>query len=152
MRRHVFERLVDAVKQVNPYFVQRPNYATSRSLLGLSALQKVVVVVRILAYSIPTDAVDEYVRIGKSTAHEALKHFCMVIQTTFGGYYLRAPTAADIARLLQVEESRGFPSMLGSVNCMHWEWRNCPTTWKGIFTGHGKHPTMILEAVASYDL
>jgi hypothetical protein len=42
--------------------------------------------------------------------------------------------------------------MLGSVDCMHWEWRNCPTAWKGMFTGRGKHPTMILEAVASYDL
>jgi hypothetical protein len=42
--------------------------------------------------------------------------------------------------------------MLGSVDCMYWEWRNCPSSWKGMFTGGGKHPTMILEAVASYDL
>jgi hypothetical protein len=42
--------------------------------------------------------------------------------------------------------------MLGSVDCMHWEWRNCPSSWKGMFTGRGKHPTMILEAVVSYDL
>jgi hypothetical protein len=53
----------------------------------------------------PTDAVDEYVRIGESIAHEALKHFCTAIQTAFGPYYLRAPNAADIARLLQVGES-----------------------------------------------
>jgi hypothetical protein len=149
MRRHVFERLVLAVQQVDPYFVQRPNCAGE---LGLSALQKVVAAVRILAYGVPADAVDEYVRIGESTAHEALKHFCTAIQTAFGGYYLRKPTRADIARLLQVGEARGFPGMLGSVDCMHWEWRNCPTAWKGMFTGRGKHPTMILEAVASYDL
>jgi hypothetical protein len=42
--------------------------------------------------------------------------------------------------------------MLGSVYYMHWEWRNCPSAWKGMFTGRGKHPTMILEAVVSYDL
>eukprot|EP00267_Zea_mays_P047895 XP_020400401.1 uncharacterized protein LOC109942668 [Zea mays] len=59
MRRHVFERLVHAVQQVDPYFVQRPNCAGE---LGLSALQKVVVVVRILAYGVPADAVDEYVK------------------------------------------------------------------------------------------
>jgi hypothetical protein len=74
MRRHVFECLVLAVQQVDPYFVQRPNCAGE---LGLSALQKVVVAVRILAYGVPADAVDEYVRIGESTTHEALKHFCM---------------------------------------------------------------------------
>eukprot|EP00267_Zea_mays_P040648 XP_008680811.1 uncharacterized protein LOC103655915 [Zea mays] len=57
MRRHVFERLVLAVQQVDPYFVQRPNCAGE---LGLSALQKVVAAVRILAYSVPVDVVDEY--------------------------------------------------------------------------------------------
>jgi hypothetical protein len=80
--RHVFERLVDAMQQVDPYFVQRPNCASE---LGLSALQKVVAVVRILAYGVPTDAVDEYVSIGESTTHDALKHFCTAIQTELGG-------------------------------------------------------------------
>jgi hypothetical protein len=101
MRRHVFEHLVDVVQQVDLYFIQRPNCASE---IGLSAPQKVVAVVRILAYGIPADAVDEYVRIGESTAYEALKHFCTAIQTAFGGYYLCAPTAADITRLLQVGE------------------------------------------------
>jgi hypothetical protein len=149
MRRHVFKRLVDVVQQVDPYFIQCPNCAGE---IGLSALQKVVAVVRILAYGIPADVVNEYVRIGESTAHEALKHFCMAIQTGFGAYYLHAPNAVDIARLLQVGESWGFPGMLGSVDCMHWEWRNCPSAWKWIFTGRGKYPSMIIEAVASYDL
>ena len=92
--------------------VQRPNCAGE---LGLSALQKVVVVVRILAYGVPANVVDEYVRIGESMAHEALKHFCTAVQTAFAPYYLRAPNAEDIARLLQVGESRGFPGMLGNI-------------------------------------
>jgi hypothetical protein len=112
MCRHVFERLVDAMQQVDPYFVQQPNCAGE---LGLSALQKVVASIRNLAYGFPANDVDEYVRIGESTAHEALKHFRTAIQTAFGGYYLRAPTPANITRLLQVGESRGFPGMLGSV-------------------------------------
>lgn len=42
--------------------------------------------------------------------------------------------------------------MLGSVDCMHWTWKNCPTAFHGQFTGKEKVPTIILEAVASYDL
>jgi hypothetical protein len=42
MRRHVFQRLVDVVLQVDPYFIQRPNCAGE---IGLSALQKVVAAV-----------------------------------------------------------------------------------------------------------
>ncbi|GJQ98854.1 ALP1-like protein [Tanacetum coccineum] len=43
--------------------------------------------------------------------------------------------------------------MLGSIDCMHWEWVNCPKSWHGQYgRGDKKYPTIILEAVASYDL
>ena len=70
----------------------------------------------------------------------------------FGDEYLRRPTPTDLQRLLDVGEYRGFPGMIGSIDCMHWEWKNCPTAWKWQYScGSGK-PTIVLEAVASYDL
>uniref|UniRef100_A0A453H4L6 DDE Tnp4 domain-containing protein n=1 Tax=Aegilops tauschii subsp. strangulata TaxID=200361 RepID=A0A453H4L6_AEGTS len=42
--------------------------------------------------------------------------------------------------------------MLGSIDCMHWKWKNFPTAHKGFFVGHKRVPTVILEAVASQDL
>ncbi|GJS99376.1 peptidyl-prolyl cis-trans isomerase CYP40-like protein [Tanacetum coccineum] len=39
------------------------------------------------------------------------------------------------------------------IDCMHWEWRNCPKGWHGQFArGDKKYPTIMLKAVASYDL
>jgi hypothetical protein len=35
---------------------------------------------------------------------------------------------------------------------MHWKLKNCPTAWQGNFIGHIHEPTIILEAVTSYDL
>ncbi|XP_071718856.1 uncharacterized protein [Rutidosis leptorrhynchoides] len=67
---------------------------------------------------------------------------------------MRSPNAHDVARLYSAHEERyGFRGMLGSIDCMHWEWRNCPVAAKGQCTrGDYKKPTLMLEAVASYDL
>ncbi|WVZ74210.1 hypothetical protein U9M48_022422 [Paspalum notatum var. saurae] len=134
MRRHVVERLINAVEAVDPYFKYKEDALHQTPLTGL---QKVVASLRILAYGLPSDAVDEYVRIGQSTARQALQHFCAAVIKAFGPYYLRAPNANDVASLLQTGEDRGFPGMIGSIDCMHWEWKNCPTSWRGQFTGRG---------------
>ena len=73
----------------------------------------------------------------------------------FGEQYLRSPTPEDCQNLMQMHgEKHGFPGKLGSIDCMHWEWKNCPTAWKGAYTtGYkSKNPTIILEAVADYRL
>ena len=105
-----------------------------------------------LAYGVAVDFTDEYVRIGESTTIESLKKFVEAIVDIYSIEYLRSPNSNDIARLLRLGEMRGFPEMLGSINCMHWKWKNCPSGWKGQYTSHSCEPTIILETVASYDL
>ena len=95
---------------------------------------------------------DEYHQLGDSTAMESLYRFTYAVIGAFEGYYLRRPTSADINFLLQQNASRGFPGMLGSIDCMHWVWKNCPTGWAGQHVGHHKEPTLVLEAVADQDL
>ena len=43
----------------------------------------------------------------------------------FDDHYLRSPNNIDIARLLQTGEQRGFPGMLGSIDCMHFRTKVC---------------------------
>ena len=78
--------------------------------------------------------------------------FCKAVIVVFGPEYLSEPTAQDTARLLAMNASKGFPGMLGSIDYMHWEWKNCPSTWQGQYKGHVRACTVILEAVASQDL
>ncbi|XP_021743213.1 glutathione S-transferase T2-like [Chenopodium quinoa] len=72
MRKHVFTRIVEELSESNEYFRQRAD-ATRR--LGASSFQKCTAAMRMLAYVIATDAVDEYLKIAASTARDCLQHF-----------------------------------------------------------------------------
>jgi len=117
MRRHVFVRIMNAVEDHDDYFVQKRNAAGT---LGLSCLQKVVAAFRMIAYGVAADATDDYVRIGESTALDSLRRFVRAVVHIFGHEYMRKPNEHDTARLLEIGERRGFPGMLGSIDCMHW--------------------------------
>ncbi|GJR45714.1 gypsy type transposase [Tanacetum coccineum] len=68
--------------------------------------------------------------------------------------YLRKPDFNDIQKLYTAHNNiHGFLGMLESIDCMLWEWKNYPKSWHGQFArGDKKYPTIMLEAVASYDL
>ena len=149
MSKSLFLRIVAAVESHDDYFCQKPNVVGA---LGGSSIQKAIAALRMLAYGASADFLDDYVRMGESTIIECLKHFVKVVIEVFSEQYLRAPNAKDIARLMAINHARGWPGMLGSIDCMHWKWDKCPTAWRGAYTGHKDGPTMILEAVASQDL
>ena len=149
MSRYLFLHILSMVEAFDPYFVQKKD---AIGVLGLSSLQKMTAAMRMRAYGVAADFVDDYVRIGESTAIESLQRFVQAVVAIFSDVYLRAPNKDDIAKLLEMGKNRGFPGMLGSIDCMHWKWKNCPTAWKGMYCGHIHEPTIILEAVASYDL
>jgi hypothetical protein len=141
---------VNALSDKYDYFTQRVDAANRQ---GLSPLQKCTAAIRQLATGSAADQLDEYLKIGETTAMETLKHFMKGVREIFGERYLRRPTVEDTERLLKLGEKRWFPGMFGSIDCMHCPWERCPVAWKGQFTrGDQKVPTLILEAVASHDL
>ncbi|XP_071680058.1 protein ALP1-like [Lolium perenne] len=149
MRRSLFLRIVDRLGEYSPYFTQR-NDALNRA--GFSPLQKCTAALRLLAYGAAADTIDEWLKLARQTSSDCLDILCEGIIDCYGEMFCHRLTVEDTQRLLAKAEERGFPGMLGSIDCMHWQWRNCPVAHAGQFTrGDIKHPTIILEAVASYD-
>ncbi|CAL9018056.1 unnamed protein product [Prunus brigantina] len=110
------------IEDYGSYFTQKRDRA---GRLGLSPLQKVTAVMRMIAYGVAADAVDDYVRIGETTSIESMKRFVQAVIDIFGENYLRRPNNADISRLLA----------------------------EGMYArGDHREPSLILEAVASKDL
>jgi hypothetical protein len=53
--------------------------------------------------------------------------------------------------ILEYNISRGFPGMLGSIDCIYWSWKNYPAAWYEQFKGHKKDRAIIREAVADHE-
>ncbi|XP_026428401.1 uncharacterized protein LOC113324296 [Papaver somniferum] len=128
MREKLFEKFLGKLLEVDPEWQQLPD---ATGTMGHSPHMNLVVVMKCLYKSMATDSVDDYTRIGATTRYYYLKIFCHTICMTFGERYLREPTPEDVQRLLYKNAERGFPGMLGSVDCMQWTCKNFPMAWQG---------------------
>ncbi|XP_022042144.1 uncharacterized protein LOC110944806 [Helianthus annuus] len=151
MSRRLFVKISNDLAGESSFFTQR--VSASRKV-GFSGLQKCTAAIRQLAYGRASDAWDEYLRMSSRMCRESLENFCEGVISLYGRRYLRMPTAADVPLLYEAHQRiHGFPGMLDSLDCTHWEWAACPTAWKGQHhRGDHDGPTLILQAVASQDL
>ncbi|XP_010669703.1 uncharacterized protein LOC104886874 [Beta vulgaris subsp. vulgaris] len=150
MRRSLFIQVVEAVTTKQHKYFDQLHDATGK--LGATPIQKCTAALRMLAYWVAADSIDAYIKIAQSTAKAILDHFVKGVREAFTEEYLRRLTGTDLQRLLYDGERRGFPGMMGSIDCMYWQWKNCPRSWKGLYQGRSKSATIILEVVASGDL
>ncbi|GJQ96010.1 ALP1-like protein isoform X1 [Tanacetum coccineum] len=142
---------VEPLPEYFNYFRQRHDY-TGR--LSIGPILKCTSDIRQLAYDIAPDAFDEYFQIDKRTSRECLENFTKCIHVLYVEKFLKKPTAADIQKTYQMyEKKHGLPGMPMSIDCMHWEWRNCPKALHRQFKRRDyKYPTLMLEAVADQKL
>ncbi|KAJ0566463.1 putative harbinger transposase-derived protein [Helianthus annuus] len=132
MSRRLFTQIADDLAGVDPFFTQHPD---ARNYEGFTTLQKCTAAIRHLAYGTVFDALDEYLQMSARTTRECLYRFCHNVVKLYSKKYLRKPNVYDVQQLYQAHEARhGFPGMLGSIDCMHWAWHNCPTAWRGQYT------------------
>ncbi|KAK1670500.1 hypothetical protein QYE76_058659 [Lolium multiflorum] len=118
MSRELFLVILRGIRNYDPYFQCRPD---ATGALGFTSYQKCSAAIRMLSYGMTADIFDEYLQMGESTCLEAMYRFCRAVIVVFGQHYCRETNVEDTRQLLSVNESRGFPGMIGSIDCMHWD-------------------------------
>jgi len=146
--RSVFRRIDNAVKD-RPFFAQRIN-APGR--LQAHPLQKVVAAFRVIAYGEAPDRTDEYVQLSASTIAMSVRELMRFIADEFEHSYLRPHTPEELQRILTRNYERVTPGCISSLDCSHWEWRNGPQAFAGMYQNlHGKR-SVVMETVRDEDL
>lgn len=148
MPRSVFIRLLNALWGKGIFRLRKD----ALKKYGISPLVRIIAALRILAYGKSFDEVDELCEMSASSARESFHGFIEEVIICFGDEYLRPPNEVDLKRILGINATRGFPGCVGSWDCQHWTWKNCPVAWAGQFKGKEKKPTIVLEAVADAEL
>jgi hypothetical protein len=101
MSRKLFLTILNGVRAHDDYFTARPD-ATGK--LGFTSYQKCFAAIRMLAYGVAGDLIDEYLRMSDSTCLKSMYKLCRAVIVVFGPVYLREPTVEDTARLLSSNE------------------------------------------------
>ncbi|GKD98758.1 zinc finger, CCHC-type containing protein, partial [Tanacetum coccineum] len=66
--------------------------------------------------------------------------------------YLRRPSLEDIEKTYALhEEKHGLPAMLGIIDCMHWDWKNCPKALHGKFKRRANNDLNVLYGSPLFD-
>jgi hypothetical protein len=79
---------------------------------------------------------------------ESMKRFVRAIRGVYEKQYLRQPTREDLKKQMSINKARGWLGMFGSIDCMHYQWKNCPVAWNGQYLDKDGNMSIILEAIA----
>jgi hypothetical protein len=111
----------------------------------ISADARILMALKYLAYGCSVNSFRDYFQLGESTAMKCVKEFTMAIGTSkdFRSRYLPEMTPADAKRIEALHHfHHGVRRMIGSLDCSHFVWGNCPVAYHGQFQGKEEKPTI----------
>lgn len=121
-------------------------------VVGPLALQRLAAVIRILACGTPFDAVHDYTGVHEATTRKSTYAFCDWVAARYGHIHLGVWTPEAIDKELAINKERGLSGIIGSIDCTHWIWKNCPYPLQGEYHGRDGHRSITAEAIARSDM
>ena len=146
--KELFLQINRDLQNIDPYFRRRPD---ATGYMGIHPMMKVAASLKVLSYGTSFDAQDEYCSLSETAVSESLDHFCAGIIKLYSKY-LKCPDIQELAAIMEENSARLCPGLIGSLDCMAWEWKNCPLAHRGQYQGKEGVSTISLEAVCNRNL
>ena len=102
---------------------------------GIAPAAKVLMALKLVAYGCSLSAFLDYFQMSQTTAQLCLLKFCRIVSSDndLQSIYARQMTRSDARRLSALHKAvHGIVGMVGSLDCMHVGWKNCPVALQKI--------------------
>ena len=97
------------------------------------------------------DAIAELSGMSEQTMQRFFHTFWEQFVSHFKDLWIKYPkTATEAERSMQMYKELGFPGAVGSVDCTHVWWGNCPAGLSNLYTGKEKVPTIAYEVTVDH--
>jgi hypothetical protein len=113
---------------------------------------QVLCALRILARDCCADTITEISNVGNSTVNTIFHKFVKNFSNKFKDTYIKPPEIGSIF-MTQVQDcydKLGFPGCIGSMDCTHIKWDQCPKENRSITKGKEGYPTLSFEVVVDH--
>jgi Plant transposon protein len=151
--RSIIEETYMIVANVDPFF--RETFDVVKQRQGICPYAKLLFAMQMLAFAVSPSALWHYYQMGETTARLAMKKLMHIIANSpdLRERFFRTMTRSDAMKTLDLHyRKHGVAGMVGSLDCMHLAWKNCPIAWQGSHKGKERKPTLVLEAMADHNL
>jgi hypothetical protein len=131
-----------------------PFFKVNETVTGndVASLQtRLLLPLKTYAYGVASHAFIDYFSCSMPFANKCCSEFDSMIVGLYQEEYLRKPTKEDVKEIVALHKHKhNVDGCLGSLDCTHTYWKNCPVAWKGQYSGRNTTPSFILESVSDF--
>jgi hypothetical protein len=153
INRTVMQELRQYLGNEDDFFTDKVCIVTGKRLICPDV--KILLSLKVLAYGTSPHAFIDYFQMGETTARRCFIRFANAISSCarLQQRFFRPMNRTDAQNVCALHKGQhGIEGMIGSLDCMHVYWKNCPVAWQGQYQGKEKYPTIVLEAMCDYNL
>ena len=145
MRRYRFPYI--AFKEILLPLVKGHNVFESKRNGYVPIEFKLLVSLRMLGRGSIADDMSEMSGVGVSTCYSIFNKFIKNFSAKMYDHYVQMPSGDRLRSIMRAYERMGMPGCIGSMDCTHIWWDNCPERYTNLCKDRTGHTTMSFQAI-----